>query len=224
MLGGRTSQKSNRLTNLKDIMSSTTERLISPEVIESAMSYETYRQLIDRLLDEDKTTGDNHSEAMINYTKLNVQRMKRLDKQIQLSEDLTTALQQVDRNWIWLVLTEGWCGDAAQNVPVIAKMADQSKSIDLKFILRDEHLDIMDEYLTNGGRSIPKLVCLDAETLEEIGTWGPRPGTFQQQAMEWKDDPEISKEEWAEKLHKWYAADKGETLQADFLALINEWK
>ena len=224
MLGGRTSQKSNRLTNLKDIMSSTTERLISPEVIESAMSYETYRQLIDRLLDKDKTTGDNHSEAMINYTKMNVQRMKRLDKQIQLSEDLATALQQVDRNWIWLVLTEGWCGDAAQNVPVIAKIADQSENIDLKFILRDEHLDIMDEYLTNGGRSIPKLVCLEAGTLEEVGTWGPRPGTFQKQAMEWKDDPEISKEEWAEKLHKWYAADKGETLQADFLDLVNEWK
>lgn len=205
-------------------MSSTTERLISPEVIESAMSYTTYRQLIDRLLEKEKTTGDDHSEAMVNYTKMNAQRMKRLDNQVHLSDDLTTALQQVDKEWIWLVLTEGWCGDAAQNVPVIAKMADQNENIDLKLILRDQHLDIMDEYLTNGGRAIPKLVCLDAETLEEVGSWGPRPGKLQQLAMEWKDDPEISQEEWGEKLHKWYAEDKTHAIQADFIRLVDEWK
>ena len=205
-------------------MSSTTERLISPEVIESAMSYTTYRQLIDRLLEKEKTTGDDHSEAMVNYTKMNAQRMKRLDNQVHLSDDLTTALQQVDKEWIWLVLTEGWCGDAAQNVPVIAKMADQNENIDLKLILRDQHLDIMDEYLTNGGRAIPKLVCLDAETLEEVGSWGPRPGKLQQLAMAWKDDPEISQEEWGEKLHKWYAEDKTHAIQADFIRLVDEWK
>ncbi|MCW9705998.1 thioredoxin family protein [Fodinibius salsisoli] len=204
-------------------MSQTAEQLVTPEIIADAMSYREYRTLIDDLLDQGKTTGSNHSEAMLNYTKMNVQRMRRLDKQLELTSSLKKQIQSVDEDWVWLVLTEAWCGDAAQNIPGIAKMAEQNDHIELKFILRDEHLDIMDEYLTNGGRSIPKLICFDADTLEEIGTWGPRPGEFQQKAMEWKDDPEISKKEWAKKLHKWYADDKGKTLQADFETLIAQW-
>ena len=103
-------------------------------------------------------------------------------------------------------------------------MADQTENIELRLILRDQHLDIMDEYLTNGGRSIPKLICLDADTLEEVGTWGPRPEEVQEKAMEWKEDSEISKEEWAKKLHKWYAEDKTQLLQEEFEQLIESWQ
>lgn len=204
-------------------MSETAEQLITPDIIEQAMSYEEYRTMIDNLLSENKTTGSNHSEGMVQYTKMNVHRMNRLDKQTSLKPELKEALESVEQKWIWLVLTEAWCGDAAQNIPVIAKMADQNDQIDLKLILRDEHLDIMDEYLTNGGRSIPKLICLDAETLEEIGSWGPRPEEAQGKAMKWKNDSEISNKEWGEKLHKWYADNSTEDIQAEFAALINEW-
>ncbi|WP_372637455.1 thioredoxin family protein [Fodinibius sp.] len=196
---------------------------ITPAVIDSGMSYERYRSLIDGLLEEGKTTGTNHSEAMINYTKMNVHRMNRLDKQVRLSDSLKEALQDVDEDWIWLVLTEAWCGDAAQNIPVLVRMAEQNDHVNLRLILRDEHPDIMDEYLTNGGRSIPKLVCLEAETLEELGTWGPRPGEAQQKAMQWKDDPEISTKEWAERLHKWYAGNRTEDIQEEFEELIEQW-
>ncbi len=204
-------------------MSTITEQAITPSVIDEAMDYQEYRQMIDELLEQDKTTGDNHSEAMIHYTKMNVQRMSRIDKQIELSDSLKKMLAEVDGPWIWLVLTEAWCGDAAQNVPAIAAMAEQSDNIELKLILRDQHLDIMDEHLTNGGRSIPKLICLDADTLEEFGSWGPRPEEAQEKAMEWKDDPDISKEEWAEKLHKWYAKDKTQQIQSEFEELISNW-
>lgn len=205
-------------------MTSTVEQVITPEIVDEAMDYDEYRQMIDKLLDQDKTTGTNHSESMVHYTKMNVQRMSRLDKQIELSDDLIDQLNRVENEWIWLVLTEAWCGDAAQNIPAIAKMAEQSEKINVKFILRDQHLDIMDEYLTNGGRSIPKLICLDAKTLEEIGTWGPRPAVAQEKAMKWKNDPEVNKEEWAKKLHKWYANDKTQTQQAEFEQLIQEWR
>lgn len=205
-------------------MSETILQTITPEVIDQAMDYSEYRSMIDELFEQDKTTGTNHSEAMVHYTKMNVQRMNRLDKQIDLSDSLIEELDQVDNNWVWLVLTEAWCGDAAQNVPAMAKMAAQNGNISLRFILRDEHLNIMDKYLTNGGRSIPKLICLDADTLEEIGTWGPRPAEIQQKAMEWKDDPDISKEQWAEKLHKWYANDKTRQIQSEFEELIPQWK
>lgn len=204
-------------------MSSVSDQLVTPEIIADAMDYNEYRQRIEELLKEGKTTGSNHSEAMISYTRMNVQRMNRLDKHVELSKDLMETLHQVDEKWVWLVLTEAWCGDAAQNVPVIAKMADQNESIDLKLILRDNNLDIMDEYLTNGGRSIPKLVCLDAETQEEKGSWGPRPDQAQDLAMKLKDDPEVSTKEWAEKLHKWYAGDRTKEIQSEFVDLISSW-
>jgi len=204
-------------------MESIAESVITPEIINEAMDYDDYRQMIDELLEEDKTTGDNHSEEMVHYTKMNVQRMKRLDKQVELNDSFVEELNGREEDWVWLVLTEAWCGDAAQNIPPIVKIAEKSENIDVKFILRDEHLDIMDEYLTNGGRSIPKLICLDAETLEEVGTWGPRPDAAQEKAMEWKSDESISKEEWAKKLHKWYAKDRSKELQSEFRELISKW-
>ncbi|MBN2731689.1 MAG: thioredoxin family protein [Balneolaceae bacterium] len=200
------------------------QQLITPDILDEAMSYASYRTLIDNLLEQGLTTGPKQSDEMKHYTKMNVQRMKRLDKTIELNSSLKNTIDKIDEPWIWLVLTEAWCGDAAQNIPVINKIAEASPKIELKLILRDEHLDIMDAYLTNGGRSIPKLICLHAKTFEEVGTWGPRAGDFQQKAMEWKSNPELSKEEWVEKLHKWYADDKGETLQAEFEELISKWR
>jgi hypothetical protein len=204
-------------------MNSFKEKTITPSIIEKAMSYEEFRSLIDEQLKKDKTTGAKQSEDLTEYTRLNQQRMARLDKTIELNDRLKDKLQEIYETWIWLVLAEGWCGDVAQNLPVIAKIANESQNITLKIILRTENTEVMDQYLTNGGRSIPKLVCLDADSLEEIGTWGPRPGKFQRQAMQWKDDPNISHEEWAEKLHKWYAKDQSQTLQDDFEKLLDEW-
>lgn len=205
-------------------MNVTAEQVITEEVINEAYTYDEYRDMIDKLLEEGKTTGDNHSNAMIHYTKMNVQRMSRWDKRIELNDSLVDILKDVEKEWIWLVLTEAWCGDAAQNIPAIVKMAGTTDNIDIRFILRDQNLDIMDEYLTNGGRSIPKLVCLNAETLEEIGTWGPRPEVAQEKLMEWKEDDSISKEEWAKNLHKWYAKNRNQELQKEFEQLISEWQ
>lgn len=202
---------------------STAEQLITPTIVEDAMDYGEYRNMIDELLEDGKTTGPNQSEAMVDYTEMNVHRMKRLDKQVELSDSLKEKLESIEEEWVWLVLTEAWCGDAAQNVPVLSKMAGHSDNVSIRFILRDQNLDIMDEYLTNGGRSIPKLICLDADSLEEKGSWGPRPAILQKKAMAWKDDRDISKKEWAEKLHKWYADNRTEELQSEFEELIPKW-
>ncbi|MDX1671357.1 MAG: thioredoxin family protein [Balneolaceae bacterium] len=202
-------------------METTEENIIADRLIENAMSYREYRELIDDLLEKGKTTGPKQSEKMTEYTRMNVQRMNRLDRQVELNDSLTQKLERLDEEWIWVVLTEGWCGDAAQNVPVIAKMANASENVEVKLILRDEHPEIMDQYLTNGTRSIPKLICLDADSLEEIGTWGPRPEEAQQMVYELKD--KLEKKEWVQKLHKWYADDKGETIQSDFEELIDKW-
>lgn len=205
-------------------MSITAEQVITEEVIDEAYTYEEYRNMIDELLEEGKTTGDNHSDAMVHYTKMNVQRMSRWDKRVELNDSLIHTLENVDTDWIWLVLTEAWCGDAAQNIPAIVKMAEKNDHIDIRFILRDGHLDIMDEYLTNGGRSIPKLICLDADSLEEIGTWGPRPDTAQEKSTKLKNDDSVTTEEWAKTLHKWYAKNRNSELQQEFEELVKSWQ
>lgn len=198
-------------------------KIITSSVLDETISYEEFRNLIDERLEEGKTTGAKQSDDLTEYTRLNQQRMTRLDKMTVLNDSLKKKIQDVHEPLTWLVLAEGWCGDVAQNLPIIAKIAEESPNITLKILLRTKNTDIMDQYLTNGGRSIPKLVCLRTDSMEELGAWGPRPGKFQRQAMQWKADPNISHDEWAEKLHKWYAADQSQTLQADFEQLIDEW-
>ncbi len=206
-------------------MSTKTQNVITNTHLNQAMTYESYRQLIDELLAQNRATGDYTSDTVdiIHYTKMNVQRMNRWDKTAQIGEPLAQALQGVQQKWIWLVLTEGWCGDAAQNIPAIVKMAALNPNIALKFLLRDENPEVMNAYLTEGGRSIPKLICLEADSLEEIGTWGPRPAEVQAMMKAYKENPTESFQSFAERLHKWYADDKTQTLQAEFLALIKQW-
>ena len=200
---------------------------IPTAIVEQSWTYAAYRDLIDQLLLEGKTTGPNHSEAMLEYTRLNVSRMKRLDKTARLTEESREIVSKIDRSITWLVITEGWCGDAAQIVPVLQKLADQKENIQLRLILRDENLEVMDAFLTNGARSIPKIVFVDTNTLEVLGDWGPRPEAAQVMVMNTKEElKKINAEdiraqrykESQQELHTWYARDKNRSTQAEFLA------
>ncbi len=204
---------------------------IDEGVIRSAMTYREYRDLIDQLLAEKKTTGNNHSEAMIQYTELNKTRMNRLDKTTRLTEETIAQLARLKCPLLWLVITEAWCGDAAQIIPIMNRMAETSENIELKLILRDEHLDVMDAFLTNGGRSIPKLVILDPATYEVLEAWGPRPVEVQtlsdQGRQELKDIPDeelrrLKSEELKITLQKWYAKDKTRSTQQEIIKAIVE--
>jgi len=199
--------------------------VITPQLLEKAMSYEQYLNLIDTLLKEEKTTGANHSPNMIHYARLNQQRMKKWDKTGKLQPELVQALQNLPTAQHWLVLTEGWCGDAAQNIPFLAKMAAVNpEKISLKLILRDENLEVMDAYLTNGGRSIPKLVSLKQADFDELGTWGPRPAKVQQMVLGYKQNPTVPQDAFVESVHAWYAKDKGQELQQEFITLLQQWQ
>lgn len=197
---------------------------ITKEVIESAYTYRDYREMIDRLLSENKTTGENHSEAMIHYTLMNAHRMRWLEKQIDLITELTEQLERLDRDMIWLVLTEAWCGDAAQIIPLFQKMAEVSGHIDLRLILRDENQEIMDDFLYKGkSRSIPVVIALDAQTLDVIGSWGPRPSEAQELFEELRSEIDIPYQQVAETLHKWYTANKTVSTQKEWTDLLSRW-
>lgn len=195
--------------------------MITKEQFENGLTYQGYREMIDGLFENGKTTGEDHSEAMLDYTKMNIHRMKRLDKTIELDETLINQLEKLPCTVNWLLITEAWCGDAAQNVPILSKMAEASPNINLKLILRDENLGIMDQYLTNGGRAIPKLVILDGE-MNEITTWGPRPSIVQEMVMENKRSGAMPYSEFGKVVQKWYATDKGKSLQREMMEVIEQ--
>jgi len=200
---------------------------INPAVVEKSMTYTEYRDLINTLFAEDKTTGPIQSPAMLNYTKMNIARMRRLDKTTRLSPETLENLKKIEEPQLWLVITEAWCGDAAQIVPVMNKMAEMQPNITLRFILRDENLDVMDAFLTNGGRSIPKLIVTVGEDNEVVKSWGPRPNEVQEIVTLSKQELAAIEDEESRKIHtqaekynvqKWYAKDKTKQIQEEILA------
>lgn len=193
--------------------------MISKEHLSTALTYAEFDTLLHFLLTNNRTTGSNQTAEFVEYGKINLQRMGRVYKTTQLQEALSTALQKLSRKVIFVVITEGWCGDSAQIVPVFERMHEQCANIELKFLLRDEHLDIMDLYLTNGARSIPKLVCLDADTLEVLFTWGPRPEALQAEVQRMLN-AHVSKEEKGIFVQKWYNENKTQAIQHELLQLI----
>ncbi|MFK7924550.1 MAG: thioredoxin family protein [Bacteroidia bacterium] len=194
------------------------------EKLEHTYSYEAFNQMVGTLVSEGKTTGPHQSDALLHYTQLNLKRMTRLDKTSKLQADLAEMLGSLKRKYIWLVITEGWCGDAAQIIPILNAMAEVSDQVSLRLILRDEHLDLMDKYLTNNARSIPVLVCLDAETLEEIGFWGPRPLVPQNMVVSNKENHELTHDELVLELQKWYNKDKTLSIQQELLRCMEKWE
>lgn len=180
---------------------------------DQGMDYQTYRALVDQLLLEGKATGDVTYD--LHYTKMNVQRMSRVDKTVSLTDEITSTINQFTTNYKFLVITEGWCGDAAQIVPVFNKIATASLGkIELKFVLRDKNLPLIDAHLTNGGRAIPVLIILNEEADQVLATWAPRPQVLQDLLKEWRKET-TEMPILAEKLHGWYAKDKTQSTQAE---------
>jgi hypothetical protein len=192
------------------------------EYINRSISFDEYISLIDSLLAEGKTTGPKQSESMFNYGRLNRARMERLEKTIELDDSTQKRIAGLDVDWIWLVITEGWCGDAAQNIPLIEKIAATNRGIETRYILRDEYPELMNQFLTNGSRSIPKLISIDRQTGEVLGTWGPRPKAAHDLFYEQKSTG-IEQDVIHENLQRWYLADRGRSLQSEIAELAEVW-
>ena len=193
--------------------------LFTSELLAQAMSYDGYMQLSEQLVAEERTSGPNQSAPYVHYTKLNLQRMKRLNKTVEIPAQLAELLKQKANNWRWITITEPWCGDAAQCVPVLEKLALTVGDIKTFYILRDEHLEIIDAYLTNGGRAIPKLICLD-EKGAEVFTWGPRPAVIQEVMNQLKADGVTEIAEIVEAIQKAYNADHQAGMYTEFETLL----
>jgi hypothetical protein len=187
--------------------------------VKNGLTYQAYRDLIDEKLKAGKTTGEDESEAMLHYSKMNVHRMTRVDKSVQLSEEFLSVLGNVKKKYHLLVITEGWCGDAAQIVPLFNKIVQAAPAhFQLRLVLRDQYPHLIDQHLTNGGRAIPVLLILDENGIV-LNKWGPRPALLSPLLTDWKKEDEDMMVV-AEKLHGWYAKDKTLSTQQELIELF----
>lgn len=190
--------------------------------LKKSISYAEYKKITAQLVEEEKTSGPNQSESLVFYTKLNNQRMNRLDKTIKLTSEIVEKTESISCELSWLVLTETWCGDAAQILPVLNKIAETTEKINISLLFRDDNLELMDNFLTNGGRSIPKLIVLDKKTMEVKGAWGPRPKPAQDMFLVYKANKDsIPFQDFQKELQKWYLKDKALTIQEELLEFLD---
>jgi hypothetical protein len=190
--------------------------------LEKSFSYTTYRNLVSVLLSQGKATGNNQSEVLTHYSEINEVRMNRLDKTIIITDEVKAKLSGLQSSYIWLVISEGWCGDAAQILPIINKMAELSQKIDLRIVFRDENEQLMNQFLTNGGKAIPKLIIIEEETIEILDHWGPRPEGASKLISCYKATYGIVDEIAKTELQKWYLHDKGVSTQKEIIEKTKE--
>ena len=181
--------------------------------LEKGIEYGAYQQNMANDL------ASNPDPKIKEYIQLNQARMKRVEKTYQIDSALADRVRSLAHKTYWLILTEHWCGDAAQTLPVFQKIAGLSKGkIEMKLVYRDENPKLMDAYLTGESRSIPKLIQLDAH-FNVTGIWGPRPTVAQKLVKELKSNPATAST-YSIELHKWYAHDKQQSLEKEIEKLI----
>jgi len=197
-----------------------TKQALINNALAAGTSYKEFREEVSNHAKLKTTTGPNQTDALINYTKLNDARMRRLDKTTKISETHQALFSNYQKKVTWLVLTESWCGDAAQSLPVLNKIASITPHLTLKIVLRDAHIDLMQHFLTNGAMAIPKLIAIDEVSGVIIGQWGPRPSEATKMVTHYKVANGSLSPEFKKDLQIWYTKDKGQSVIDDITRML----
>ncbi|MCF8260686.1 MAG: thioredoxin family protein [Melioribacteraceae bacterium] len=208
------------MNNIDENVVENTPFFIEDGRLENGLEYSDYfdewKNYVDRT---DPESFDLKGKTYYEYKKMNLHRSTRIQKTYKVSDELKEQIQKIDKKQTWMVITEDWCGDSAQILPYIIKMAELNEKIEVKILRRDDNLDIIDSYLTNGvSRSIPKIVAFD-EDGNELFQWGPRPQELVDLIIGWKNEGMV-KDQFTEKIHLWYARNRGKAIESEFLKLI----
>ncbi len=207
-------------TPLLHVMSASSPPVLTAEQLATSLSYAAYHQHIAEVLATPQP--DEKLAKLLPYYQQAADRMSALAPTITLLPELQAALGQLTGRYLWAIITEGWCGDASHTVPVFEAVAAASGGhLETRYFLRDAHPDLIDRYLTNGGRAIPIAVVLHADTLAEAGVWGPRPAALQALHQDLKAR-ETPFKEVITTVNNWYDHDATRTTQRELLALVQQ--
>jgi hypothetical protein len=192
------------------------------KALQSGMNYSEYYELFKGLVEEGRTTGESTQER-IDFTKLNLSRIKRLDKTILINDSQASHFRNIKSKQTWIVISESWCGDAAQTLPILHKISMISDAIDFKIVLRDEHSQLMSAFLTNGSRSIPILIILD-EDKNVMDYWGPRSKAATELVIDYKQKHGKIDAAFKEGLQVWYNNDRGQSMINELIEKMESLK
>lgn len=182
------------------------------------MTYSEYTTLFHAILSSDTPVAPYDNPDYLNYTKLNESRQRRWDKKGELSNETIQLISSIDKAQHWIIISEPWCGDASHCVPFLVKMAEINPKITYEIQLRDSEPFLIDDYLTNGGKAIPKLIARDSEG-NDLFVWGPRPQRAQKLFVGLKEK-NVSFEELKVALQEWYNENKGQDIQIEICDLL----
>jgi len=198
---------------------------ITDSVLAETISFEEYLKLTSDILEEKvPRAGIYLNDKTFRYTLSNQKRMKNVLDNIVLNQKLYNLISGLEENWIWLVITEPWCGDASWGVPALCMIASASDKIDFRILLRDAHPEIIKAYQTAGSDSIPKLVCLRQSDLKVLGAWGPRPKQLHEMVLKFIDTPNFDYRESVRMLHAWFEEDMTKSTQEEIIDCVKDWK
>jgi len=200
------------------------KQVITQDVIDKAMTFAQYMNLTRSIIENPIPQGLYAKESTFRYTKSNWERMNKVLNNTVISQRLYNQLSELNEDWVWLVISEPWCGDASWGVPALYLISGSSDKIDFRIILRDTNMEVMEAYQTNGGNSIPKMICLRKSDLKVLGTWGPRPAILHEHVMKWKNEPGLDFKESVRQLHAWYEADMSQGIEEEISVLVKNWK
>nr|WP_231876005.1 thioredoxin family protein [Mucilaginibacter sp. L294] len=184
----------------------------------NAMHFIAYQQIFQQILNNVHPPAPYQDADYLNYAKLNWSRQQRWLKVGILNEELATIIESIKEEQRWTIITEPWCGDAAHIIPFLHRLSELNPLIKVDYQLRDSEPFLIEQYLTNGTRSIPKLIIAD-DNHNDLAVWGPRPAECQvlyNQLL--KDHVEMDQKKIA--LQQWYNADKGVSLQKELIAML----
>lgn len=188
------------------------------KVLETGLTPESYLEIMERRTELDPADFEGVEAERVSFAQINLQRSGRLLRSWKPSDKTATLLGRLTTSQLWLVLTEPWCGDSAQCLPILQILAETNPAITVRYLLRDDNLDIMDRYLTNGKRGIPLLVALD-DSGDELYRWGPRPAVVQR-VFDAGTDEGLDKQAKLERIHLFYGRDRGHALEEEFHDLV----
>ena len=182
-------------------------------------TWDEYLHDFEQILSAENPVEPYDDPDFLEYAKLNQSRQKRWLKVGKVNEKIATTIKAIEAPQTWYLITEPWCGDASHNAPFIAMVSELNDKIELKIVRRDTEPSLIDDYLTDGGKAIPKLVIRDEQD-NDLHVWGPRPSGAQKIHHELKaEDADFEKQKVV--LQKWYNNDKGESIQKELLELLS---
>jgi hypothetical protein len=192
---------------------------------DKGVSYSEYKDIIEIQAKDGILSENSDIKKLAEYTRLNLSRINRNDKTIVLKESIISGLKKISHKIHILVISEGWCGDAAQIVPVINKISEVCENLEMRIFFRDQDELLINHYLTNGGKAIPIVIFIDAENSKEIAHWGPRPKPCAPFLKKYKTDPEnYTHDDFAKDIQGFYNKDKGQTISEELLEIILTYK